>query len=418
MKSKSPLRPTLQKGGRGGFKLTALLTLFLIPNAQADQPTWHTSWDGTLYGYANNMKLRDNSLLNPGNQIARLSQNSATAEARFDFKADSNSLRFTMRPIVSVQDDRNALGNQRVNDGYLSQWQLRFRTSEAWSIAAGREVLNWGPAQFRSPSSPFYFDNGRSNPLLELSGVDTLKLSWTPDMQRTVTLARINGSGHVSQDIWRNSWLLKADQRSDNGAIGLALAQTPGEGMFLGAHGQLTASDALLLYSEASSSTRANALKSPTDITIPFRVESESPRQFTILAGAAYTFNNGQSVNAEMMYYGHGFSAQDDEAYFSRATISPLLAGQALGYAPPLLGRDYLHLVWQSNLMETGGYWRIMLTHGFTDNSNELSGYGEIALTGHVTAFALGALPAGNARQEFSSLYSRSLTAGVKVALP
>lgn len=393
--------------------------IFFCAKAWAAEPLdWHATWDGTVYGYASTMSLNTGSVLNPGNQIAGLSQNSATATARFNFKTESDRVRFTMRPILSMQEDHNTFGNQQVNEGYLSQWQLRFRASEEWSMAAGREVLNWGPAQFRSPSSPFYFDNGRSNSLLELSGVDTLKLSWTPDLQRTVTLARITGSGHVSQDVWRDSWLLKADQRSDSGAIGLALEKTPGQGIFFGAHGQLTVSDALLLYSEASSSTRANALKSPADITIPFSVEWESPRRSTMLAGAAYTLNNGQSINAEAMYYGHGFSAQDEKAYFSRATLSPLWARQALGYAPPLLGREYLHLVWQSNLMETGGYWRIMLTHGLTDNGNELSGYGEMALSSHVTAFALVLLPKGNERQEFSSLYTRYVTAGVKVALP
>ncbi|MDD2914196.1 MAG: hypothetical protein PHP70_02655 [Gallionella sp.] len=393
-----------------------LSVLFLLPVAAASAV--ESSWDGSLYGYANNMNLRGDSALNPGNRIARLPQNSATAEARFNVKAENDTLRLTLRPIVLVQDNRIVFGSQRQNEGYLSQWQVRLRAAEAWSVAAGREVLNWGPAQFRSPSSPFYFDNGRSNPMRELSGVDALKVSWTPDMENTLTLAHITGSGHVARDVLHNSWLLKAERRGGDWAGGLALAHTPGQSAFLGMHGQLTAGDALLLYAEASSSTRANALQSSVDSALPFSIAAKSSRQTDALAGAAWTFDNGQSLNAEYLHSGHGYRAAEESAYFSRAAASPLLAGQALGDAPPLLGRDYLHLVWQSNLMESGGYWRAMATHSFTDSGNELSGYGELALTGYITAFALVVLPAGNARQEFSSLYRRSVTAGLKIALP
>ncbi len=400
------------------MRLVALSLCAVFSTACAAESDWRTSWDGVLYGYAGNTSPRTDSVLNPGNLLARLPQNSATDEFRLNLKAGNETWRFTARPIVLAQDSHDAFGAQRLREAYLSQWQVRLRASEAWSIAAGREVLNWGPAQFRSPSSPFYFDNGRSNPMRELSSLDTLKLSWNPDMQRTLTLARITGSGHIAQDPWRNSWLLKADQRGENWAGGLALAQMPGQGVFAGLHGQLTDSDALLLYAEAASSTRTNVLQSPADPILPFTLSPRSARRTTALLGTAYTFENGQSLNAEYLHDGHGYRAAQESAYFTRAAASPLLAAQALGNAPPLLGRDYLHLVWQSNLMESGGYWRAMASHSFSDNGNEFSAYGELALSGHLTAFALAVLPSGNARQEFSSLYARSLSAGLKVALP
>lgn len=385
------------------MRFAALVCGAFVSVASAGETGWRTAWDGVLYGYGTGTRLRGDSVLNPGNLTARMPQDSAAAEARFNFKMEDNSLRLTLRPILRAQDDRNAFGSRHRNEAYFSQWQLRLRASETLSVAVGREVLNWGPAQFRSPSSPFYFDNGRSNPMRELSGVDALKVSWTPDMESTLALARITGSGHLAQDAWRNSWLLKADRRGDDWAGGLALAHTPGQGAFLGAHGQFTAGD---------------ALRSPADTALPFSVDARSLRRTDVLAGAAWTFDNGQSLNAEYLHSGHGYRPAEEGAYFARAAVSPLQAGQALGLAPPLLGRDYLYLVWQSNLMESGGYWRAMATHSFTDNGNELSGYGEVALTGHVTAFALAMLPMDGARREFSSLLRRSVTAGLKIALP
>lgn len=393
------------------MKLLALMLGAFISTACAAEPEWRTSWDGVLYGYAGSMNLRSDSALNPGNLVARLPQNSATGEFRFNFKSENDKLRLTLRPIALAQ-------NNAAKEAYLSQWQVRLRASESWSAAAGREILNWGPAQFRSPSSPFYFDNGRSNPMRELSGVDALKLSWNPDMQRTLTLAHITGSGHVAQNNWRNSWLLKADQRGWDWTVGLALSHTPGQEPFFGTHGQKTLSDALMLYAEASSSSHALTLQSTADPAMPFSIWPRSQRQTVALTGAVYTFDNGQSLNAEYLHNGHGYHAPEESAYFSRAATSMLSAGQALGNAPSLLGRDYLHMVWQSNLMDSSGYWRLMATHSLTDHGNELSGYCESVLTGQLTAFALAALPVGGARQEFSSLFHYNMSAGLKIALP
>ena len=402
------------------MRVVAFVLCAFALTAHADESDWRTSWDGTLYGYANSMSLRADSVLNPGNQIARLPQRSDVAELRLNFKAENENVRLTVRPIASTREIRNAFGTQQRSEGYVSQWQVRVRAAEGWNVAAGREVLNWGAAQFRSPSSPFYFDNGRSDPMRELSGMDALKLSWTPDMQSSVNLARIvrSGYGSAQPDVWRDSWLAKFDLRGNEWAYGLVALKAPHLSTFYGAHGQITLSDELMLYGEVDSSAQFSALRSPADAAQPFAVQSPSSRRTTALAGAAYTFEDGKSLSAEYLHEGHGYTAAEADAYFARAAALPLWAGQALGTAPRLLGRDYLHLVWQSNLMESSGYWRMMLTHGLTDGGNELSGYGETVVNSHVSIYALAVLPVGNARQEFSALFQSSVTAGLKIALP
>ncbi|MBI5625809.1 MAG: hypothetical protein HY935_01190 [Nitrosomonadales bacterium] len=393
-----------------------LLGTFVL-TASAEEPDWNNSWDGMLYGYANSTVLRDDSILNPGNQVAHLSQHSDSAELRLNFKAENETVRLTARSIASTREARNVFGTQQRNEAYLSQWQVRVRAAEAWNIAAGREVMNWGAAQFRSPSSPFYFDNGRSDPLRELAGMDALKLSWTPDMQRSAILARIVSSGYgaAQPDAWRNSWLAKFDQRGDEWAYGLVTAKSPHLPAFYGAHGQRTLSDTLMLYGEASSSARPYALQSPADSALPYTVQAPSSRRTTALAGAAYTFESGTSLAAEYLRDGHGYTAVEERAYFQRATTQ---IGLPLGLMPRLLGRDYLHLVWQSNMLGEAGYWRMMYTRGFTGGGNELAGYGETVLSAHIIVYALAVLPVGDARQEFSALFQRSVTAGLKIAIP
>ncbi len=375
------------------------------------------SWNGTLYGYSNHTSLRNDSLLNPGNTIARMPQRSDHLEARLNIKAENQSLRFTARPIVTLREERNAYGATAQQEAYLSQWQLRLKASDYVNLSAGREVLNWGAAQFRSPSSPFYFNNGRSNPMSELSGMDILKASLTTDDMGSLYLVKVLDSGYASQaqDPWRNSWLLKYDQYGDDWAAGLVGLKAANRAAFYSMQGQYTVNDGMLIYGELASSTQTAVLNSPADITLPYSITPESARKSTGLLGWAYTLQNGQSIIGEYLHDENGYNRAEQRAYFQRASAQP---GIALGLAPRLLGRDYLHLVWQSNLMESEEYWRWMLTHGITSGDNELAGYGEYSLNPHLSAFMLGVLTMGSSRQEFSALQHNSITAGLKIVFP
>ena len=387
-------------------------TLLCLCAASALADDLRLSWDGTAYAYQGLTRPRSDSVLNPANRIARLTPHSSSIEARFNFKAESDTLRGSLRPVV--------LADTTGRQAYLSQWQMRWRATEALSVSAGREVLNWGAAQFRSPSSPFYFANGRVNPMREVFGVDALKVSWTPEVGHTFSLARVTGAGHEAGSAmrWQDSWLAYADLRNEEWAGGLVLAKKSAQATFLGAHGQYNANDAWLIYAEACFATTIDALQSSAEAVLPFAIDTQSPRRAVMLLGTSHTFLNGQSFNLELLHDQRGYSAAQGRAYFSRAASSPALAGLALSHAPQLLGRDYLHLAWQSNLMDGGGFWRMMATHNLTDKGYELSGYGETALSGHLQIFALAALPVGTARQELSSLIGLNLVAGVKLALP
>lgn len=404
-----------------GLSLAAVLAATAFGAVADEQSRWRTTWDGTLYAYASQTVLRDNSVLNPDNRIARMDERSATAELRLNLKAENDRLRLTARPIMLRRESRSDIDGEHdtthVGEAYLSQWQLRARAAEGWHVAVGRDALNWGPAQFRSPSSPYYFDNGRHDPMRELVGMDSAKVTWTPDLRTSASLVRVvrSGFGAPSPDVWRNSWLFKFDQRGDAWAYGLAAAKAPDLGAFYGIHAQTTLSDALMFYGEAGSSERANALQSPSDAMRPFSVDPVSKRRSTALIGGAYTFEGGQSLTAEYLHDGHGYTRAEEDAYFRRAEVLP---GMALGLSPRLLGRDYVHFVWQTNLMDERGHWRLMYTRNLSDRSNEFAFYGETVLSGRVTAFLMAMAPTGRSAAEFSSLIDRRVTLGLKIALP
>jgi hypothetical protein len=398
------------------MRISVLVLCAIASTACAEESDWRASWDGTLYGYANSMVVRDDSVLNPYNQIARLPQRSDVAELRLNLKAESETVRVTARPIAIMRESRNAFGTQQRNEGYLSLWQVRVRAAESWNVAAGRDVLNWGAGQFRSPSSPFYFDNGRTDPMRELVGMDVAKVSWTPDMQSSTTLARVvrSGYGAARPDAWRNSWLAKFDTRGEEIAWGAVAAKAPHLGAFFGAHGQYTMSDELMLYGEFGSSVLPVALGSPEDVTQPYLIQSPSARGNAMLAGSSYTFESGQSLMLEYLHDGHGYTRAQEAAYFERATTQ---FGLPLGLMPRLLGRDYFHAVWQANMMSETGYWRLMYTRNLTDNGNEVAAYGETTLHPRLSIYGLAVLPLGGARQEAGALFTRSVTLGLKSSM-
>ncbi len=384
------------------LRVTFFLALLLAAES-ALAGEWNTGWDGTLYGYGSRTILNGNSLLNPGNRIAALPEWSSVGELRLNLKAGNEILHLDARPIASLRENRNVFGSERKSDIYLSRWQARLRLGDTWSMAGGREVMNWGPAQFRSPSSPFYFDSGRSDPMRELTGMDMAKLVWTPDMSVSVTAAHIvrSGKGVSSPDVWKKSWLAKFDQRGEAWVYALIVAKAEKQTPYYGGYAHFTPDDAWMLYGETSWAALAGI--------------ANSRRRATTLAGVAYTFESGQTLNFEYLHDGHGFTAAERDVYFQLAAVAP---GAALAAMPRLMGRDYLHLVWQSNLMDSDGYWRLMATHNLSDHGSTLAGYGELAFAGRYSLFATGYWNFGNTRQGSAALIRGAITAGLKVAMP
>jgi len=379
----------------------------------------NTDVTGTLYAYANTTMPRADSVLNPGNRVALLTQEGVTLEERGNIKIETALSRFTARPIIALANTNDGTGAQQQHSIYMSQWQLQTHASDGITIALGREVLNWGAGQFRSPSSPFYFDNGRSNPMRELSGVDDIRSVWTLDMQHTFTLAYIVDSAQSQSqfqpDPWRRSWLVKYDQRGEDWLLGGIVAKPSTLPAFLGGHGQITLSDAFMLYGETGSSSQPIALITSNNVISAFSYQMPPPRRATTLLGLAYTVMDGDTLSAEYVHDNRGYTAAQEHSYFQQAALQPSIA---LALAPPLLGRDYLNLVWQSNILETSGNWRLMAAHNLTDGSNQFTCYGEKSITPLFSLFVLGLRNSGTAQQEFASLFSSSITLGVKVAIP
>lgn len=397
--------------------------LSLAPPAPAETKLWQA--DATVYGYGSHLWANHHSLLNPNNTFG-LPEQSWHHEWRANLSLNLPEVRLSARPVLQLQASETTQGQneyrQRQDAAYLSQWQLRWRPDPSWSLSVGRELLNWGPGQFRSPSSPFYFNNGRNNPMAELAGVDTAQVRWTPNINHNLALAYVRGQSRdtppsVGSDPWRHSALLKWNSLGENWSSGLLWAQAEGQPAFIGWHGQISANDAWLVYAEANSQRPAQVLMPNPHAALPLQLQA-APRRSDLLIGAAYTLDNGQTVQAEYLYHGHGYTRTQAQSLLLAAEQAPSLAGWVGLAAPSLLNRHYLHLVWQSNLLEESGYARVMYSQNLQDGSGQLSTYLERKGPYDLTLFALAAINHGGSRREYASVWQQSCTLGLKWALP
>ncbi len=413
------------------FLLAAVAALAAPYAAAQEAGGFKISGSAEIWGYATGLQRAGNSPLNPDNRVADLPGVQWTGESRVNLRLRADSVEIVLRPRLLKQRANGVSGEPDAGEAYLSQGFARVRLNDALTLTAGRELLTWGPANFRSPSNPLYFDAGRSNPLREVSGVDLLRLTYTRGPV-SLMLAREQTAGHLNSAITpEHTTLAKIDVRGDDTLVSAVLATPVYGAPFAGGFAQATLGDAWMVYGEIGSGRRAQALSmNSAPFGAPFSVRTPSARQTTALMGASYTRQNGQTVSLEWLRDGHGYSRQEEADYFARAALTasqylaapnspfaPLqLSGlaQGLGQAPALLGRGYASLLWQSNPQESELYWRLMWTANVQDRSSQASLYAEKNLSPRFNAFVALTRNLGGVETDYGSLIRTSLTLGIK----
>ena len=395
--------------------------------------TTRASFEAWLYGTGTG--VRDDALLNPGNRIAKIPKQTAWLDGRLNLRAENGPVQIVASPRLTEQQSQtvvNGTGEQtsRTGTAKIGQGFVRYQSGNT-ALTAGRELFVWGPANFRSPSSTFYFDAGRSNPLASTPGIDLVRATQAFGSVR-VTGAYVAATNQVQPALeLGHTSLLKIDQQGSSHLVSLILSQqrgaSPSVGPFVGAFAQVTPDDAWLLYGEFGSSRQPYAMTpNPPGTPGPFySFVQPAPRSTNALIGANYTLENGQTLIAEYLHNSGGYTSAQSSAYFQQAANAGVLAltqpgigypaiGQALGAAPRLMGRDYLWLNWQSNPQEPGVYWRAGWTQNLTDRSGQATVYLEKNFVPKLSGFVAITANRGSAQTEYGMLWRSNVTAGMK----
>ena len=126
-----------------------------------------------------------NSSQNPSNNFLQMAQYITVLELRPDLRLNLDPLELSAKPRVRLDYSFWREGvrkgeSQGDDDWFVNEWLARLKARENLFLSYGRENLQWGPSFLFSPSNPFFQDNGRRNPYLEVPGMDFGRLVWIP----------------------------------------------------------------------------------------------------------------------------------------------------------------------------------------------------------------------------------------------
>ena len=390
--------------------------------------------------YASHTALQAGSLLNPGNRLAQTPENQWVSDTRFNIKLDRGDFQALLQPRQVMQWDRpghetdaSVRNNIRQNSSetLFTQAHLRWKHGQHAAVV-GRELLSWGPATFRSPSNPLYFDSGRTSPLIATPGVDLTRYTYSLGDFR-LNVARVFATDQLNPKVdLGQSTVLKIDHQGDGHLLSLSMVRSKDRGDYVGGFLQYAPDDAWLLYGEygIARPTRAQPVPSALEViqgglTQVARLQQPPSSGGSSILGAAYTLHSGHIATMEWMRSQGGLTGSQQRRFFDEVEqirqapfnqqVNTTLGGGKLLRTPPLLGRDYLWMSLQSNPQETRQYWRAELSHSAQDRSRRLLLYAEKTFRSKVSAFVAITASDGGPRSDFGAFVKGSVTVGLKL---
>lgn len=410
------------------------------------------------------------STQNPNNDPVGLPNYVGNFEVRPDFRFNTKYLDLAFKPRAMFDyrywKEGQREGEDDWNDEwYVNEWLVRVKALDRLFLSYGRENLQWGPSFLYSPSNPFFFDNGRSNPYMEVAGMDFARVVIVPHMLWTASFIVNTDEGRnalISTDSFEETYALKVDFTGNQNYASLILSRKDDDNT-LGYFGGWTVSDALLLYSEGSMRQGSDALYpslkrrsigqsfwetifSPnselrpvldryTSLRSAYMVkahEDDSDIYPIALVGGAYTFEKIGTLTLEYMYNAPGYDEDEADLYYSlrgRAAYAyvdmgafPGLLGQFTLYQTGNTGlrflrKNYTMLQYYKNnifnKMDTTLRW----TQNIDDGSAQFLGLLSYSLGNHLELFSSGVLNSGKEDSEFGTFIDYQLMFGFKYTL-
>lgn len=328
--------------------------------------------------------------LNPDN-LFEIPRHTLGLDLRPDFKLELSRLKLLYKPRLELRWEHWREGRQKGesesdSDLFVNEWQVQIEPLSNLFLSYGREDLQWGPAFLISPSNPFFTDNGRNHPKIEVAGADYGKLIWILGRRWTFSLiANLDEGRKKLYTDFRKTCAAKVDYLADTAYFSLNLAKPESDDPRLGGFASWNLSDAVLLYGEGS-------------------VNND---EVEALVGTSYTFTGGATLHFEYFYNGSGSRQKSLPLYF--ATLDEAAARESLWRKNYLFFQYYDH-----GLMDD---WSFLLrgTVGLDDESGTLLAYGDYNIGNHVQLFATGTLYQGDRESEFGALLDYSMMVGVEL---
>jgi len=378
---------------------------------------------------------------NPGNNFLEIPRYTGNMEFRPDLTLKTDPLDLMVKPRLHLEyrvweeGSREGTGDWD-NDLYVNEWLARWRARENLFVSYGRENLQWGPSFLFSPSNPFFLDNGRRNPYVEVPGMDFGRVIWIPDSTWTVSFIANTDEGRNDINLpgpFERAYALKMDYQGREGYGSLILTHRENAENSLGFFGGLTLSDAVLVYVEGAMIRGVYALYPQADHS-PFGASMErihaddSSAQPVILVGSSYTFAEGGTFTGEYAHYSPGYGGAEADRYYALrrnaaaalsyggpiSGLGELTLGHTINTGLRLLRRNYALLQYNRNNIKDCIDLTCRWTQNLDDWSGQLTVLGSYIFGDHIQLFTVGTLNEGSDDTEFGGFLDYQCMIGLQ----
>lgn len=412
--------------------MNLILCLPVRAGTVTDAPAWMDrlrqgfSYQLRVVGYGMWTGVADSDR-NPENRIMQIPNQTAALQLRPDLRLELDRLSLSLQPRAEMyreswDQEAKAGDDEWREETFVHQWLARWRCTDTLYVSYGRENLQWGPAYLTSLSNPFFEDNGKSNPEMEVAATDFARAVWIPSLSWSFSVIAntYRGRMEIADEDFIPTYALKVDYTgsADYGSVILTHREDALDEIS-GFYGR-TVSDALLVYAEGvlqHDPPGQYPLKtsSPLGIALAEKERSEPDWIGSILAGASYTLECGPTLTLEYLYYGPGYDGEQAGAFYDlqaraadairRGTALAPLGYQTLGTtADPglrFLRRNYLMLQYVQTDIADSMDLTLRYTQNLDDGSRRMSFIDEWFIGDHLKLFAVATLDNGSQRSEF-----------------
>jgi hypothetical protein len=382
------------------------------------------------------------STQNPGNRFLQSPHYLGALELRPDLRVNLAPLELMAKPRIRIEysswsgSDMPGRAAEWDEESYLNEWLARLKVREDLFLSYGRENLQWGPSFLFSPSNPFFPDNGRRNPYLEVAGSDFARVVWIPESSWTFSFIANTEDGRnkpIGPDAFERAYAAKMDFTGSENYASLILSHREYAGNTVGFFGGWTLSDAVLLYAEGAVSEGGRALyseedRSPWGASMQQIYKNSGAWKPVLLTGGSYSFESLGTLTLEYAYNGQGYGDAQAERYYAlrrQAAIAVNSGGPLAGLAQRTLGqtaatglkflrRHYLLLQYTQSNIQNIFDLTLRAAWNLDDGSCQYTALVTCFLGDHLELFFVGNVNSGGEDTEFKSILNKQWMLGLK----
>jgi len=235
--------------------------------------------------------------LNPGNGLARLPDKESLLLLKPDMTLVREDWLVSVKPRAEFSlnhyEIRGVSCDDTDSNADIPEFMVRRSLTEDLFLSYGRENLQWGPSFLFSPSNPFFNDNEKKSLVQNPEGKGLLKMVMVHDEAFAASLIYNTDKGTFDEPDFEKTLALKLDYSGDTGYGSLILSHRDHGPERLGAFAGATLTDAVLVYGEGS-------------------LQNDGGLSGSLLLGATYTLESGDSLCLEYLYFEQGRDRNSD----------------------------------------------------------------------------------------------------------